>query len=243
MPGAARWRRRDIPTSLPADIPALAAAIVASGGAVLSTLFDRRIGQGIRTPGFLDSWAPAVGGSPLLCLADASRPAVDASGILTFDGVDDVLRAAGDFGITGSCFIVLIAKGQTSITGRAWELSQGAGVSILTGQQGAGPIWATKGIAPVAMVANAAQPQILSSRKTTTVDIASRVGTAAEVAAADATGNQTPNRFTLGNNRIDVPSSAAPLTGVCAVVMGVGVYSAAINTLVANWAIANHGAA
>lgn len=242
MPGAARWRRRAAASTLPADIATLAANIVAQG-AVLSWLIDRRVGQGVRTVGLLDSWAPAVGGPPLLCAADATRPAVDGTGLVTFDGVDDYLRALGDFGITGSCGVALIAKGQTAIAGRAWELSITGVTSVLAGAQAAGPTWTTKATALAAMVQNAAAPQILHSRKTSTVDVGSRVGAAAEVTAVDATGAQTPNRFTLGNNRLDAPSAPGPLVGVAAIAMVAGVYTPAIATLITNWAIANHGAA
>lgn len=223
----------------PADVDTLAAAI-AGQGASLTALYDVRRGLTVNG-GVVDAWAESRGRTLPLVGAGAARPASDASG-LTFDGVDDFLRAAGAYGITTDFGVFMVLKGQTAIAGRAMELSIGAVTSITSGQQTAGPQWSVKALANASMLANAASPQILHSRKKSGVQVGSQVGAAAEVTAVDATGAQTPDRLTIGANRIDIAASFAPIVGLRAIGLIAGDYVAAIATLVNNWAVANHGA-
>lgn len=229
------WRARP-PVS--ADITTLIATLAAAGITV-TALYDVRTGLTVNG-GVVDSWAESRGRAPALIGSGTARPASDASG-LTFDGVDDFLRGTGAFGVTGHCAAVMVMKGQTSIVGRALELSVGATGSTIASAQAAGPTWTTNALAGAAMLANAASPQILHSRFKAATEYGTKVGAAVEVTAVTAAAAATPDRLTLGANRLDAPSSFAPVVGLRAVLILAGDYTAQQAT-VNTWAVANHGA-
>lgn len=236
---SARRRRRSPRVAFPADISTLSSGIVAQG-AQLAALWDRRTGE-FAVSSLLNAWQSYNG--PMLLAAGTARPLVNGDGSLNFDGVDDFMRALGGLGlVTGKNAIFMIMKGQTAAAGRASELSNTGVTSINAGAQAAGPVWTTKSLASVAMVANAASPQVLHSRVDPAVGVGTRVGLGAETTAAAVNANSTPDRFTLGANRLDVAASFAPIAGLYAVGIIAGDYTLAIATLVYNWAVANHGA-
>jgi hypothetical protein len=227
------------------DIRQLISAL--GGDAVVVGFWDFRIGLSA-TGALVDSWADVRGAAAAvtaLTAAGVARPTLGLGG-LTFDGVGTFLRTvAGLGGITGSCAMAMVARGVSVPDRREWEISVDSTTSILTGSITSGPAWTTSGLAANVLASGSAptaRPRIWHARRTVTVDVATRMGSAAETTAASATAGVTATRLTVGGGRTDVPTLFTGLTDLRAMVLLAGVYSAAQAALITAWAQATHDA-
>jgi hypothetical protein len=217
--------------------------IAALGGdASVIGLWDYRYGLAALS-GVVDAWVDVRGG-PVLVGSGTGRPACSSSG-LTFNGTTHFLRAlAGLSGITGSCALIMIARGVSVPDRREWELSTDSTTSILSGSITSGPGWTTSGLAVsgVSQTAPTASARIFHARRTVTVDVGTRVGSVAEVTAVSAAAAATANRLTIGGSRADSPALFSGLVDLKAVILLAGVYSPAQAALINAWAQTQHGA-
>lgn len=186
------------------------------GDAAIAGLYVMGSGQST-TGGVLDSWADARGAGfgPTLSAAGSARPAVDADGIVTFDGTDDYLRATDGAlaNITaGSAAIVLIGTIPTYVASNVHAAILSTGTTVHTrtlrtsavsyrGYAGASAFGA---IDPSALTG----VRVIHARRTQSGGNAVpgiRAGSAAEAtAAASAVAVTTPDRFTVGASAADV---------------------------------------
>jgi hypothetical protein len=237
MPAATRRRRRT--GGGIADVLKLVSDLGA--GSVLG-FWDFR--QGVSGAGVADSWADQLGVVGPLLAAGAQRPVINGNGTLSFDGVANFMRTVQGLGpLTSSAWCVLVSRGTNTIARREFEISIGTATTIFSGAFPTALIWRITAAASADVASSAAitaAPRVLHTRKTSAVDVAARVGTGAEVAAALATGDLTATRFTVGAARNDTLFSN--MQELRAVILGLGVYTPAQAALVNAWAQANHGA-
>lgn len=192
------------------------------GDAALVGLYVMGINQSVSS-GVLDSWADArgtAGFGPALAGTLTARPAVGGSGILTFDGTDDYLRAsAGLGGITQDCALAIVGTLPTTGAGAEVmaDLADGSANSILSLRRDVtnGSYLVLGGGASSATVAAVAGTITMHGRRTGTgasSPTGARIGTGAEGTALSSLVAQTAASLTIGANRVATPAQFADFT-------------------------------
>lgn len=227
------------------DVSALVSAL--GGDGAVAAFYDYRFGVQA-TGGVVDSWSDSRGIGPALSVTGSARPLLGASGV-TFDGVDDYLRASGGtlngFGDPMALFLVAVmpAAQDAAINRRLVVLSSGTTEAlrayIALASNGYNIIGQPTNTT-VGNVVGLSGTRLLQGRRTAGL-VAGQIGSAAEVSTSAAQTATTVTRLTIAGAASDVSVAFAGFTLKALGVTTTGLSSAQWSAIQA-WAQAVHGA-